>query len=276
MRARVWGRAFLSIQFHSIHSNSVFGFVDKGMLTLYICIWVHYACIATHISINITTIKRDGGGNDDDNSGSEWIEKRTHTREKNLIIHLFCIHNIFLFLFCYFLFCFVFCFLLLFILSTEVSSLWSFMLHAHSTIIAHTHSHTQREGESERYSKAKARQSEAKNSREKKYMQLSSNECAHACLLTQMLDSIHLKFNLRIDDDGGRATQWASAIYSKSWNRYQIFTQSFWVLACRHCSSTSFAFPSLCEYTVTMLQLLIISLEMTKTATMTTNTTNNL
>lgn len=167
MRARVWGCAFLSIQFHSIHSNSVFGFVDKGMLTLYICIWVHYACIATHILINITTIKRDGGGNDD-NSGSEWIEKRTHTKEKNLIIHLFCIHNIFLFLFCYFLFCFVFCFLLLFILSTEVSSLWSFMLHAHSTIIAHTHSHTQRERETARDTRKPRRGKARQRTAEKK------------------------------------------------------------------------------------------------------------
>lgn len=192
MRARVWGRAFLSIQFHSIHSNSVFGFVDKGMLTLYICIWVHYACIATHILINITTIKRDGGGNDDD---SEWIEKRTHTKEKNLIIHLFCIHNIFLFLFCYFLFCFVLFFVALHLIHRSFFPLIFYVACTQHNNRAHALTHTEREGNSERYSKAKARQSEAKNRREKntcnyRLMNARTLACLLKCSIPYTLNSI--------------------------------------------------------------------------------------
>lgn len=120
-------------------------------------------------------------------------KKNAHKRGKfnyTLVLHPQHISLSFL------LFSFLFCFLLLFILSTEVSSLWSFMLHAHSTIIAHTHSLTQRERETARDTrkprrgKARQRTAEKKNTCNYRLMNARTLACLLKCSIPYTLNSI--------------------------------------------------------------------------------------
>lgn len=124
-----------------------------------------------------------------------WAQKykkknaHTHKKEKFNYIHLFFIHNIFLFLFC----CFFFFFSALHLIHRSFFPLIFCCLHT-----KHINNCTQREREHKR------KERELKQRRRKKYMQLSSNECAHARSIARSLTrlkahSIYLKFNLRID-----------------------------------------------------------------------------